>query len=286
MLDIIAKGFRLIASYLEKPGRKYSTHAESVKRTSAKHDMLMHPDEPHYATQYLYWIKHLITDLFPGKTATVLDLGCGQGRLSIPVSEFCKEVIGVDFTPKSIEMAKYYSSQHDCSNIVFVLSDVLNYVKESSGSSFDVVLLIEVTIFLPSYKQVLTEILRILKPNGVAFISFRSQYFNILHSIRNKKWASAKMAIAQREGYLWEGNSWFSWHTKEDITSLLTGIGYNQISCVGIGSCSGIRGDPLEVIARPSLLNKWEQKELLDIEIKLAKSYPETGRYILAIARK
>lgn len=286
LFGFVARSFRFIARYFEELEKKYSTHAGRIKRASAKYDMLMRPDEPYYATQYLYWIRPLITELFPGKTATVLDLGCGQGRLSIPVSKFCKEVIGVDFTPKAIKMAKNYSSQHSCNNITFVLSDVLSYAKESSESSFDVVLLTEVTFILPSYKQVLSEILRILKPNGIAFISFRSQYFDILHSIRNKKWASAKMAITQREGRLWGGNTWFSWHTKEDINSLLTGIGYSQISCVGIGSCSGINGDPLEGIARPSLLNEWEQKELLDIELKLANSYADIGRYILAIARK
>jgi ubiquinone/menaquinone biosynthesis C-methylase UbiE len=227
-----------------------------------------------------------VTNLFPPKSATVLDLGCGQGRLSIPVSAFSKKVVGVDFTPEVIEKAKYYSTKYNCSNTTFILSDIHNYVKEYAESCFDVVLLTEVTFFLPSYKQVLSEICRILKTNGVAFISFRSQYFCILHSLRNKKWESAKMAIEQREGYLFNGQTWFSWHTKEDIVSLLTGIGFSQIDCVGIGPCSGIGGDPLELIARPCLLDEWEQSQLLDIELKLAESHANFGRYILAIARK
>ncbi len=224
--------------------------------------------------------------IFPEKTATVLDLGCGQGRLSIPLSSFSKKVIGVDFTPQAIEKANYYSSKHDCCNTTFILSDIHSYVKECSESCFDAVLLTEVTFFLPCYKQVLSEIWRILKTNGVAFISFRSQYFYTLHSLRNKKWESAKITIEQREGYLFSNQTWFSWHTKQDIISLLTGIGFSQIDCVGIGPCSGIGGDPLAVIARPSLLDKWEQSQLLDIELKLARSYADCGRYILAVARK
>jgi 2-polyprenyl-3-methyl-5-hydroxy-6-metoxy-1,4-benzoquinol methylase len=113
LLDIIAKGFRLIASYLEKPRRKHKVHAGRVKQTSKKHDMLMRPDESFYAAQYLHWIKHSMTNLFPQKSATMLDFGCGQGRLSIPVSHFSRKVVGVDFTPEAIEKAKHYSSKHE-----------------------------------------------------------------------------------------------------------------------------------------------------------------------------
>ena len=107
-----------------------------------------------------------------------------------------------------------------------------------------------------------------------------------MQHLKRKKWESAKIAILQREGYIFGGNTWFSWHTKEDIYSLLTDVGYKQISCVAIGPCSGIAGDPLEVIAHPSSLDKYEQKELSEIELKLARGYANTGRYILAIARK
>ena len=113
MLDIIAKGFRLIASYLEKPGRKHKVHAGRINQTSKKHDILMHADESFYAAQYLHWIKHSMTKMFPQKSATMLDLGGGQGRLSIPVSAFSGKVVGVDFTPEAIEKAKYYSSKYE-----------------------------------------------------------------------------------------------------------------------------------------------------------------------------
>ena len=286
LLNWVARFFRFIANRFERISNNYALHIDSVKRGIARYDMFASPDEAYYAQEYLHWIKPLILKDYPERTARVLDLGCGQGRLSIPISFFCKEVTAVDFTPEVINLAKQYSIKHGCNNVSFVLSDILPYIKKIDKPYADVILLIEVTFVLPSYKETLKEIFRILKPGGTLFAAFRSQYFNILHSVRNKKWEDARKVITQNEGYLWGDNTWLSWQTENGIISLLEEIGYNQVNCAGIGVCSGIKGDPLTAVVWPSLLTKDEQKELLDIEIKIAETYANCGRYILAIAKK
>ena len=280
----LAKCFKKIASMLERLGQTKESHEDRVKMTSSRYDMAQHPDEPYYRQQYMHWIRQAIGN--DHKDFLALDLGCGQGRLTIPVSEFCKHITGVDFTTAAIETAKEYSIEADRQNIDFIVSDILEFVKKQPKETFDCVVFTEVIFFLPSYKEVLKEICRILKPNGTAFIAFRPQYHDILHSIRHRQWDSAQMVINQREGYLWGGQAWFSWQTKDDIENILCKIGFNQISCVGIGVCSGIEGDPLDNIARPSLLDPEAQKQLMDIEIKLAEKYAQQGRYILAIVKK
>jgi len=101
------------------------------------------------------------------------------------------------------------------------VQDVLKYVNQVAGNSLDFVIFTEVTFFLPSYRQVLKEIYRVLKPGGTAFVAFRSQYFYILLSARDRKWDSVEFALQKREGYLWGGQTWFSWQTKEDIDGIL-----------------------------------------------------------------
>jgi hypothetical protein len=162
----------------------------------------------------------------------------------------------------------------------------LAFVKGRADKTFDIVVLTEVTFFLPTYKEVLKEIHRILDPEGMAFISFRSQFFNILHSAQRRKWDSVRMAINEREGYLWGGHTWFSWQTQEDIQIILKDNGYSDVNCVGIGVFSGIEGDPLSTIARPSLLGSKDKESLQEAELRMSKEYVNNGRYILAMARK
>jgi ubiquinone/menaquinone biosynthesis C-methylase UbiE len=206
--------------------------------------------------------------------------------LTVPIAQSCKNATGVDFTLQAIESARKYSRESGCENIEFIHSDLLEFVKGRADKMFDIVVFTEVTFFLPTYKEVLKEIHRILKPEGVAFISFRSQFFNILHSVQRRKWDSVRMAINEREGYLWGGHTWFSWHTQEDIQALLKRNGYSDINCVGIGVFSGIEGDPLSYIARPSLLGVKDKVCLQELELRLSKEYVNNGRYILAMARK
>jgi len=101
-----------------------------------------------------------------------------------------------------------------------------------------------------------------------------------------RNFAGAKLAATQQMGKVFGGAVTFSWHTSNEIAELLSKIGFRNIICKGIGVCSGIEGDPLVTIARPSLLSEKQQSELFDIETQLATMYADCGRYILATAIK
>lgn len=293
MKNLIRSSIRIIISRLMLlyNNIRYSsedTARRNIQSTSTKHNMETHPDEPYYAKQYLYWIMPKLEKQFPEKGIRILDIGCGQGRVTMPLSEWNQKgrVTGVDFTEKAIEMARKYSAQKGISNVEFVIEDVINFLGEAASESYDCVVFTEVIIFLPSYSEALRHIYRVIKPNGLAFVSFRSKYFNLLHTIRHRNFAGAKLAATKQSGKIFGGAVTFSWHTKNEIVELLSEIGFRDIICKGIGVCSGIEGDPLETIARPSLLSGNDQLELLDIEIQLAEMYADCGRYILAIATK
>ncbi len=57
-------------------------------------------------------------------------------------------------------------------------------------------------------------------------------------------------------------------------------------SLYGIGNLSGIKGDPNNNICEPSNLTNEEQKKLMEAELYLGKDILDSGRYILAIAKK
>jgi 2-polyprenyl-3-methyl-5-hydroxy-6-metoxy-1,4-benzoquinol methylase len=60
----------------------------------------------------------------------ILDLGCGNGRLTIPLSKICKEITAVDFSEKLLESIKG-------DNIKTVLEDATKYY---DGTKYDIII--------------------------------------------------------------------------------------------------------------------------------------------------
>src|SRR5712671_425909 len=87
-----------------------ASHKASVIRSMTKYDMVKHPDESYYSKQYLHWILPELSSRYRDRNVQIVDLGCGQGRLSVPLAEWCAPgrgtVTGVDITPSAIALAK------------------------------------------------------------------------------------------------------------------------------------------------------------------------------------
>ncbi|MBI1870507.1 MAG: class I SAM-dependent methyltransferase [Chlamydiae bacterium] len=280
-----AQILRHVAGILEE---KASLHEMGVQRAITVYNMITAPDEDYYLQQYLHWIIPECERRYSGGAARFLDMGCGQGRLSFPLAKWAVKgkMIGVDFTSAVIQKARQYAQSLGIHNIEFVESDVHTYLKSARRHCYDIALMTEVSFILPSYKEVIAEVYRVLSPGGLFFISFRSQYFNLLYSVRRRDRQGMRLVRDQREGHWGDGSAWFSWQTSEDVRHLLSNVGFQIQGLYGVGVASGIEGDPLSVIAQPSKLTPQEQAHLMDLELSLAKQYVDCGRYILAIAEK
>lgn len=265
-------------------------HRNQIIRSTQRYNMVTSLDEPYYQEQYWHWIKKYLDFSKLPVSGRYLDLGCGQGRLSIPLAKWCAnkgKVIGVDFSKIAIEQARQYASESGLSNIDYYTVDILSFLKEKNPNSFDGILLLEVTYVLPEYCSVLKEIKRILKPGGLLFVSFRSQYFDVLYSVAKHNWDDIDTILKNRIGRLGNGDIYFTWQTSNEMAHLIEKkLKFEILDLCGIGCCSGIEGDPHGFITRPSGLNKNERKTLMKLEIALADSVPDAGRYILCIARK
>ncbi len=272
---------------LEFPGDTAS-HKEAVIRTMTGYDMMGSQDEAYYARQYLHWILPELEARFPGRRALVMDLGCGQGRFSLPLAQWCLggggEVRGVDLAGPALEKAR--ERAQGLPNLSFQEADVLEFLQGKEDASADAVLLIEVTFFLPRWKEVLGQVARVLRPGGVSFVSFRSQYYNLLQNVWSWRWEGARMALEKREGYLWGEPVWYTWQTPDEIKEFYRELGLRPLKLLGIGVCSGLEEDPHGTIIRPSQLSVQEQDLLMEIECRAAEAYAACGRYILAIAEK
>lgn len=265
-----------------------SDQTNLIESTMAQYDMVANPDECYYCAQYWHWLQAECLRNFPDRRAHILDVGCGQGRLTLPLAAWFTDgrVVGVDLSSHAIEQARHYAEQRGLTNVEFHTGDALSFVSNLSPSSVDLAVMTEVTFFMPSYRQVIAGIARVLKRTGVFFVSFRSQYFDLLQSVRSRDWYSALLVRDAREGDWGAGAHWFSWHTPADIQQILCNVGFTSVRLVGIGIASGIEGDPLCHIAQPSKLKPSELEQLMALETSLAEQYAECGRYILAIASR
>jgi ubiquinone/menaquinone biosynthesis C-methylase UbiE len=102
--------------------------------------------------------------LSQGEKEIIIDFGCGSGRFSDLLSQYCKFLAGLEITPQMLKIAK-----HACQNpnVSFVLYDGLSLPLKENKT--DLVVSINVFQYVTEeaeLKKVLKEIGKCLKPQG------------------------------------------------------------------------------------------------------------------------
>lgn len=69
----------------------------------------------------------------------ILDIGCGGGAYSIALGAKVKKVVGVDFSPKMIEVAKRSAAARGAHNVEFLESDWYTCPSEAFRGQYDLV---------------------------------------------------------------------------------------------------------------------------------------------------
>jgi len=96
----------------------------------------------------------------------VIDLGCGEGYGSHMLSEVAASVVGVDISSESIEHAK---PTYKATNLSFEVGDVTKLPFQAN--EFDACVCLEVIEHVENPDDLLREVARILKPDGVFIAS-------------------------------------------------------------------------------------------------------------------
>lgn len=65
--------------------------------------------------------------------STVLDVGCGTGRLAFQLADKCKRVDGVDLSKRNIDVATGKLARHPADNIFFHHSNVIRFLGERAN---------------------------------------------------------------------------------------------------------------------------------------------------------
>ena len=95
----------------------------------------------------------------------ILDIGCGGGLISEPMTRLGAEVTGIDASAKNIEIAKLHAKKNNLKiNYLNTEPEKLNFKNE-----FDIILNLEVVEHVENLNLYLESCQKLLKPKGLMF---------------------------------------------------------------------------------------------------------------------
>ena len=103
----------------------------------------------------------------PLEKVKILDIGCGGGLLSEPMSRLGAEVMGIDASDKNIEVAKFHAKK-DNLNIKYQCASP---EKLNINVKFDVILNMEIVEHVEDIDFFLQSCSKLLRKNGIMFVA-------------------------------------------------------------------------------------------------------------------
>jgi ubiquinone/menaquinone biosynthesis C-methylase UbiE len=109
-----------------------------------------------------------ITSMLPYPAQRILEVGCGNGYLSLELARVGHEVIGIDLSPGIIEVAQRTKEAHPHSpgfgSLRYICTDVNTY--QTSDASFDAVIFNRALHHMSDLSQTMAKVKRLLKQGG------------------------------------------------------------------------------------------------------------------------
>ncbi len=125
----------------------------------------------------------------PLKNIKILDIGCGGGLLSEPMSRLGANVVGVDASEKNINIAKLHAKKNNL-NIRYYCTSPESF---KTNIKFDVILNMEIIEHVEDVDFFLDSCAKLLKKNGIMFVAtlnktLKSYLFAILGAEYILRW--------------------------------------------------------------------------------------------------
>jgi len=125
----------------------------------------------------------------PLKNIKILDVGCGGGLLSEPMSRLGADVTGIDASEKNIQIAKLHAKKSNL-NIKYLCSSPENFITDTK---FDVILNMEIVEHVEDVDFFLKSCSKLLKKSGIMFVAtinktLKSYFFAIIGAEYIMRW--------------------------------------------------------------------------------------------------
>ena len=131
-----------------------------------------------------YRVRKVLEIHEPGPDDRVADLGCGWGTFGFALAPRVREVVGIDFSERSIELCEERLARTPTPNLRFLCADAGDTGLEPD--SFDVVLAADLFehLYPEDSRRVVAEAFRLLRPGG-RFSVWTPHRGHILEHLKN-----------------------------------------------------------------------------------------------------
>ncbi len=185
--------------------------------------------------------------------AKVLEAGCGTGQLCNYLSNNSREIVGIDLSNNSLELANNFSINNNLKNIFFFKMDILNNFFKSKY--FDVIISNGVLHHTENPYKSFVELTKLLKDDGIIVIGLYHRYGRVFTFIKQIVFKLVKLLIGDylnsilnkrtKKKYAWykdqyqnpkesshtfsEMISWFQKNNIEILSSIPFSLNNNEI---------------------------------------------------------
>ncbi len=134
---------------------------------------------PTFRNRFVFVKKQLAVH---GPFGRALNLGTGEGDYDAMIAERCANLIGCDVNEDDIRFARQLNA--GITNLTYQLDDALNL--SFADGSFDLVVSSEVIEHVGRPERMVEEISRVLRPGGLAVVTFPSEDFPFTYDPINR----------------------------------------------------------------------------------------------------
>ena len=176
----------------------------------------------------------------PLKNLRVLDIGCGGGLMSEPITRLGGKVTGIDASEKNIKVAKLHDEKNNLT---------INYLNKSpenldDNEKYDVILNLEIVEHVEDLQLYLKSCSRLLKKNGIMFTATLNRTFtSFIKAILGAEYVLRWLPIGTHD--------WNKFVKPEELESLITNLNFQ------IKDVKGLEFKPIS--------RKWVRSENLSV---------------------
>ena len=106
---------------------------------------------------------------------TVLEIGCGTGRIAKKIIKQCKKYVGIDISSKTVDVARNHFK--DFNNASFINEDFLKY---KDTEKYDVIFSTLTFMHIKDKEKALINVFNLLKNNGIFVLSVDKNQQNFI----------------------------------------------------------------------------------------------------------
>ena len=239
------------------------------------YDMYLNEGERFFARLYLHQIQRTLEDQGMTGPLKLLDAGCQTGRLAIPLAKDGHQVTGVDTGGIAVHKARQHARNAGVP-LQLIRADLGQWLPRQPAGSFDAVLCNEVLYLRENWRKLLQGLIRLLRPDGLCFISHRPPSFYMAEASEHQDQEAVRTLLSgASEGKVL--GSYYNWQKRDELRRIYEESGIQVLKIV-----------PIWLLSRtvnPEKITE-EQRELLFQEEISAPDNPTDGRYLFVCGRK